>query len=101
MTDYNMPPGTRVSDIPGNRPEDERADKFMESIEYLKAASGVTGTLIPVSQRLNELCTQLRENGPEDIAETGALLIQEFEHAHAALGRLVLLCEDFINDTRS
>lgn len=30
MTDYNLPPGVSISDIPGNRPEDEAWDKLYE-----------------------------------------------------------------------
>lgn len=30
----NLPPGCRDSDIPGNRPEDEAFDRFLETDEY-------------------------------------------------------------------
>lgn len=30
MTDFNLPPGCRVSDIPGNRPEDEANEVFWD-----------------------------------------------------------------------
>jgi len=30
MTGFNLPPGCNVSDIPGNRPEDELADAIAE-----------------------------------------------------------------------
>lgn len=32
MTDFNMPPGVSVNDIPGNRPEDLAADEFWEKL---------------------------------------------------------------------
>lgn len=32
MTGFNLPPGCRVSDIPGNRPEDMDAEAFAETI---------------------------------------------------------------------
>lgn len=30
MTDFNLPPGVNVSDLPGNRPEDSRWEEFDE-----------------------------------------------------------------------
>lgn len=30
MTGWNMPPGCNVSDIPGNRPEDQEAEAFFD-----------------------------------------------------------------------
>ena len=39
MTGYNLPPGCNVNDIPGNRPEDEPYEIWMdELIGYLDAA---------------------------------------------------------------
>lgn len=32
MSDFNMPPGVRVSDIPGNRPEDEAWEVFCDKV---------------------------------------------------------------------
>lgn len=31
---WDLPPGVSASDIPGNRPEDEEADKVCERCEY-------------------------------------------------------------------
>ena len=31
MTDFNLPPGCNVSDIPGNRPEDEKAEAIFNT----------------------------------------------------------------------
>jgi len=33
MTGWNMPPGVNVSDIPGNRPEDEAEEVFWDELE--------------------------------------------------------------------
>lgn len=33
MGGFNLPPGCSVSDIPGNRPEDEREEAFMEALD--------------------------------------------------------------------
>ena len=32
MTGFNLPPGCSVSDIPGNRPEDEREEAFWDAL---------------------------------------------------------------------
>jgi hypothetical protein len=38
MSDYNLPPGCKSSDIPGNRPEDEKYENWIsELIGYLDA----------------------------------------------------------------
>jgi hypothetical protein len=33
MTGWNLPPGVNVSDIPGNRPEDEMEEIFWEALD--------------------------------------------------------------------
>lgn len=33
MTGWNLPPGVSVSDIPGNRPEDEAWERLMDRLE--------------------------------------------------------------------
>ena len=33
MTGWNLPPGVNVSDIPGNRPEDEANEVFHEALD--------------------------------------------------------------------
>jgi hypothetical protein len=38
MTDFNMPPGVSVNDIPGNRPEDLAEDAFWDKIGELAPA---------------------------------------------------------------
>lgn len=32
MSDFNMPPGCRVSDIPGNSPEDAQEERFWNDL---------------------------------------------------------------------
>lgn len=33
MTGFNLPPGCKVSDLPGNRPEDEAFEKALQEAE--------------------------------------------------------------------
>lgn len=35
MTGWNLPPGCNVSDIPGNRPDDEWAEELAEKIDKI------------------------------------------------------------------
>lgn len=36
MTGWNMPPGSNVSDIPGNRPEDQETEAFFDAFYSLE-----------------------------------------------------------------
>jgi hypothetical protein len=41
MTGWNLPPGCNVSDIPGNRPEDEAAEALWDTIADILTLGGV------------------------------------------------------------
>jgi len=43
MTGFNLPPGCRVSDIPGNRPEDDENEAFWELVDVKAAELGIVG----------------------------------------------------------
>jgi hypothetical protein len=41
MTGWNLPPGCNVSDLPGNRPEDERNEALWDTIADILTEHGV------------------------------------------------------------
>ena len=52
MNESNLPPGVSVSDIPGNRPEDDAWDELVESIGTDAAEANMTDTDVLVAWRM-------------------------------------------------
>ena len=71
MPDFNMPPGVRASDIPGNRPEDEAEEAFWieldekfekEQPEYKRAIDSIVASH-DLEAAFYEYVTMARELG--------------------------------------
>jgi len=52
MSDFNMPPGVRVRDIPGNTPDEQDAEAFHELVyDKLDEVAPHTSTLMDEEER--------------------------------------------------
>ena len=57
MTGWNMPPGCNVSDIPGNRPEDQEAEAFYDWFYDMEEKARKTH--VPGSELYTEMLARL------------------------------------------
>lgn len=51
---WDLPPGCRISDIPGNRPEDQAYEAFIDSFYEQLPADFITETNVAVMEKLAE-----------------------------------------------
>lgn len=63
MTGFNLPPGCSVSDIPGNRPEDQAAEALYDSIYNLLDGIQDDATKDRIAEQFYNMVMKARENG--------------------------------------
>lgn len=62
MTDWNMPPGCRVSDIPGVFAEDDDAEELRDALDSEKSYSGdLESKLDSIRNELRQLIKEIDE----------------------------------------
>lgn len=71
MAGFNLPPGVSVSDIPGNRPEDEAYDRLVQKLDEAVSSGG--------GYAHNRVSAILRMIDKEFGADAANDLIEEFD----------------------
>ena len=70
MSGSNLPPGCRISDIPGNRPEDERYEaELTDAIEYIEKANPEPGEMMLIAKLGVAALQSIREHTKERVVD--------------------------------